>query len=349
MQNDSYQPYPEQPNQPEQQNTPQQEPSNWQPPQGSNTPAQPFATRPQFPANAKPPKGNGSKNVIIKALGILGVVVLVLVALVGGYVLRDQTGKIATTPIKTTTKDTPHTVTAVGYPGGTTNVITTKLAFDSGLQAIENPTNRANPGIISQFSNTNTDEMGRWMVGNPDDTVGGSVGDITLINLNRATYFQIPVPKGFNPIKQSPGYELQIANTPFAKSSALKSYIARIATCAADQDTGMVISDFMNICVTPEVIPSNTNNSFHSQAIVEGYGKSNGIELLMLGTINLETSAELTPAQQKRLADDYQAATTKATQDNSTTPTLPDYVTKRTDTYRAALTYSTIDINNTAK
>lgn len=344
MQNDSYQPYPES----EQPQPPVQPQYQGQP----NIPPQPMPRRPQFAPQPQPQmqmnSGPQSTSKLPKILGVLGIVVLVLLALIGGYLLRDQTGKQAVVPTTTTTKSTPHTVTAVGYPGGTTDIVTTKIGIGADMQAIESPTTKGNPGIISQFSNSTNDEMGRWMIGNPENTVGGSVGDVTMINLVRNTYFDIPVPKGFHPIKQSPGYELQIANTPYAKSSALKSYIARITKCAGDASTGIVVSDFMNICVTPQVIPSNTKNSFNSEAVIEGYGKSGDEEFIMLGTIALESSDDLTPAHQKQISDEYQAAVDTATADSST-PALPDYVTKRTAAIRDALAYTTVTIENTAK
>lgn len=345
MQNDSYEPYPEQ-----QAAAEPAVPPVWQN-QTSTLPPRPLPVRPHFATEQpqiQPSPAPRAASKLPKIMELLGIVVLVLMALVGGYLLRDQTGKRGVTSVQQSAKSTVHTVTAVGYPAGTTDVVTTKLGIASDEQAIEQPTNASNPGIVSQFSNTTNDEMGRWVIGNPTDVVGGTIGDITMVNLVRQTYYDIPVPKSFQPSKQSPGYELQIANTPYAKSSALKSYIARITECSSDSSMGTVISDFMNICVTPEVLTSTAKDSFHSEAVIEGYGKSGDVELLLLGTISLETSHDLTPARQKQISTEYTAAVQKASNDSGT-PALPDYAIKRADAIRSALASTTVTITNTAK
>lgn len=313
MQNDSY---PEPPEYREVPPTPP--PVQQQPPAVTPLP-------PVKPANAFP-----------RVMEIVGIIVLVLLAVVGGYMLRDQTGKHAVVSAPVQSPNTaPHFVSTTGAPLGTTSTVTTKLGFPADLEAVQSPTSAAHPGILNYFSSQMSDEMGRWTIGDPTSTTNQPLGDITLINLNRQTWYVLPVPTTPPPFKGTePGAELLTANTPYAKASAIDSYAKRIQTCAQDPATGAVISGFMSICVTPEIISSSKTN-FHSQALIEGYGKSGTVELLLLGAIELETGNNQTQAQQKKLADAY------------THGTKPSYFAAETKAIRSALAASNISVTST--
>lgn len=313
MQNDSY-PQPPEYHEPEQ---PVQAP-----PAGQPQPPAPLPLPAIKPANAFP-----------RIMGITGIIVLVLLAAIGGYMLRDQTGKHAVTHAPIQTPSTaPHLVATSGAPIGTTATVTAKLGIPADLEAVQGPTSSTHAGILNYFSTQTNDEMGRWSIGDPTSTTNQPLGDITLINLNRETWYALPVPTTPAPFSGTmPGAELLTANTPYAKASALGSYATRIQTCAQDSSKGAVVSGFMSICVTPEVI-NNSKTNFHSQALVEGYGKSGNVELLLLGVVGLETGDTQTAAQQKKLAAAYAHGT------------KPDYFTTETKAIRTALAASSIAI-----
>ena len=298
----------------------------------------PLSPRPPVVVPPAPPS-KSAMTILPKIFGVVGIILVVILSAIGGYLLRDQTGKHSVIPATITTQSTaPHLVTTVGFPSGTTSTVTTKLGFPSNLDAVQSTTKSGNTGVFAYFSNQESDAMGRWMVGDPTSTTNQPIGDITLINLNRPTWYPLPLPSGSAPFAGTPpATELLTANTPFAKAGAIESYINRIQACAQDPTKGVVVSGFMNICVTPEILPPQAASIFRSQAVIEGYGKQGSIELLLIGTISLETNANLTPANQKQLS-----ITGKNGQ-------KPASINDRTKAIRTALAASTITIINTVK
>jgi hypothetical protein len=271
---------------------------------------EPQEPTPQTPEPQKPKRHTGVKRFfsVILALVLLGA------AAYGGYYYANNrdtepannqpsANSQTSTQTETTKKDSFHTIASQATIVGSGQTVQTQLALPNSVQSVNVPSNNQNSGFLDILINKSNDEMGNWIVGDPQLPVNAQLGTITLLRIDRAAWKALAP---FDGLAEGTGAELFAARTAAAKDAALDAFAKRVKNCGGSEAKPYLLSNFFDVCTSVLVAAPQAIDTYLSFISFEGYAQKDGLEFVMLGTVRLEGLQESTVSAQKLLAKEFE-------------------------------------------
>jgi hypothetical protein len=245
-----------------------------------------------------------------KTLKFLLVVLLVGGALAGGYVygkgqdkMPSQISKTTSTPPPTKSASEVHFVQSEGHPFdiGAKKTFTTKLGIPADLQAARMPSDNGNPGSERYFTDKYNDELGRWIIGTPQDPSnnGGGYSEASVLAISKS-WLAANLPADLADDSEfATGYKI---STAADKQKFLQTLKSTTQECVKDAKKGFTTSDgSFKVCYT-----LNFGKEGYSPSIIlNGYGEKESVPLYFTGRVDIYDSTPMAnqDAELKAIAD----------------------------------------------
>ncbi len=289
-----------------------------------DTQTQQFQAQPPVP----PPVNKSSKGFLVFFL----VLVLLGAAGVGAYFLGKNSTPTPTASVQTTatnTKENPanssvHFIQDLGYPSDlqAKKIFTTSLGLPDFIQAVGVESSSQNPGINAYMTDKINDELGRWATGYPD--APNARGDVAIAAVSKS--WLASTQQEYEPLVFS-----EDLRTPAKKQAYLTKIKQDTAACVKDSKKGFQFSD-KSLSVCYELLTGK--DGFAPTLQLRGYGEVNGLQLVLVGFIDITEGKQYSDKEDVQLRQD--AAQGK----------LPGFITARQAKLVEALSKSTITVTD---
>jgi hypothetical protein len=250
-------------------------------------------TPPQITPSLPPQRSRG------KALVVIVLILLLAIGATGaGYFFGNKTDREGTstnTPttgpaITETTQEAPsvHFVQSIGYPFDVNKKLTFKLGLPNTFQGVAIQSNIPNPGYTTYLTNKFNDEMGRFVIGNPQ--LPNATREISLLAIGKEWLNSTT--------EKADILAFEDVSTPAKKQRYITSLASSTDECIKDPKKGFQTSDKnLRICYSL----SSGKDGWLPTVTLKGYGLIEGVPVVMLGYVDLSENKTLPEAEDLKL------------------------------------------------
>jgi hypothetical protein len=192
--------------------------------------------------------------------------------------------------------------------------------------------------LFGDDKGSSTYEAGEWEIGNPDDSDGGSWGNIGIMGIAPDWYGRNGYASygGFNgdsfasdPMNTTiNGYDFSTAKQ---KKESLNKLISDTSSCAKDSAKGFTISGGFNVCYKPTLI-KQAYAAYNPKIELNGYTSIKDVPYVLLGYVDIRGGLDdYKDDELNRAGDDFKAGK------------IPGPTQKNIDSFIEALKHSSIN------